>query len=297
MVDWVITTPALLLELVLASGLPLSDIITLCFFDLVMIITGLIGALVVSSYKWAYFTFGDVALVYIWFVLFGPARSSAGAISAAHQKSFTSSAALLSFLWLLYPIAWGLADGGNVISPDSEMVFYGILDFIAKPVFCFFHLWQLSKLDLTMLQLHSGKFSVGQVGDGNYGNNNGNNGNSNVNYGGNPHDVEKSQRGDDAARAAVIGAGIGGGASQRHQDNNLTSDNLSTNNQASSKKGVFARKGRYDATPSVTSAAGGGARPAVAADNGSIANRSIANGSIANGSIAGRRSGATAVNV
>ena len=50
-IDWVITTPALLLELVLATGLPLSDIIALIFFDEVMIITGLVGALVASSYK------------------------------------------------------------------------------------------------------------------------------------------------------------------------------------------------------------------------------------------------------
>jgi bacteriorhodopsin len=50
-IDWVITTPFLLLELVLATGLPLSDIIALIFFDEVMIITGLVGSLVVSSYK------------------------------------------------------------------------------------------------------------------------------------------------------------------------------------------------------------------------------------------------------
>lgn len=60
-IDWVVTTPALLLELVLASGLPLSDIITLVFFDLVMIITGLVGALVASSYKWGYYVFGNFA--------------------------------------------------------------------------------------------------------------------------------------------------------------------------------------------------------------------------------------------
>ncbi|KAK4683811.1 hypothetical protein P7C73_g6409, partial [Tremellales sp. Uapishka_1] len=161
-IDWVITTPALLLELLLASGLPLSDIITLVFFDLVMIITGLVGSLIVSRYKWGFFAFGNAALVYIWWVLFGPARSSAGAIGHGFQKSFVMSAGVLSFLWLLYPIAWGLADGGNVISPDSEMIFYGILDVIAKPVFIFFHLFSLSKLDLTYLQLSSGKFSNGE---------------------------------------------------------------------------------------------------------------------------------------
>jgi bacteriorhodopsin len=39
------------------------------------------------------------------------------------------------FLWFIYPIAWGLCEGGNVISPDSEAVFYGVLDILAKPVF------------------------------------------------------------------------------------------------------------------------------------------------------------------
>ncbi|KAI9635180.1 uncharacterized protein MKK02DRAFT_26856 [Dioszegia hungarica] len=158
-IDWVITTPALLLELTLASGLPLSDIITLVFFDLVMIITGLVGALVASSYKWGYYVFGNLALFYILWVLFGPARTSAGAIGPAYKRSFTSSAAVLSFLWFLYPIAWGIADGASVIHPDSEMIFYGVLDVLAKPVFIIYHLFSLSKLDLTALRLQSGKFT------------------------------------------------------------------------------------------------------------------------------------------
>ena len=33
-------------------------------------------------------------------------------------------------VWILYPVAWGLSEGGNVIQPDSEAVFYGILDLI-----------------------------------------------------------------------------------------------------------------------------------------------------------------------
>jgi len=218
-IDWVITTPALLLELVLASGLPLSDIITLVFFDLVMIITGLIGALVASSYKWGFYTFGCAALFYIWWVLLGPARSTAGIIGREYKKSFTISAALLSFLWLLYPIAWGLADGGNVISPDSEMVFYGILDILAKPVFCFIHLFLLSRLDLTALQLHSGKFSASAVGSA-------------------PYDSEKHSR--------------------HHVVENPPRQNLAavdaTNNVGAQKKGMFSRKGKYDATPASAAA-------------------------------------------
>ncbi|WWD09540.1 hypothetical protein V865_007667 [Kwoniella europaea PYCC6329] len=118
----------------------------------IWVMTGLVGALVVTSYKWGFYTFGCAALFYV-------PRASAGALGADYKSAFTSSAAILSFLWLLYPIAWGLADGGNVITPDSEMIFYGILDVLAKPVFTIYHLYRLSKLDLSLLQLSSGKFS------------------------------------------------------------------------------------------------------------------------------------------
>lgn len=32
-------------------------------------------------------------------------------------------------------LSWGVSEGGNVIVPDSEAVFYGVLEFCAKPVF------------------------------------------------------------------------------------------------------------------------------------------------------------------
>lgn len=72
-------------------------------------------------------------------MLVGPARSAAKALGPDNHSVYIKSAVVLGFLWFLYPIAWGLADGGNVISPDSEMVFYGVLDVLAKPGFILFH--------------------------------------------------------------------------------------------------------------------------------------------------------------
>jgi len=160
-IDWTITTPCLLLELVLATGLPLSDIIALLYFDIVMIVVGLIGALVSSSYKWGFFAFGVAALVYIWAILLGPALRSSAALGPEYSRSYLTSTIVLSTIWALYPICWGLADGGNVITPDGEMIFYGILDILAKPVFTYMHVFLISRLDYTALQLQSGKFSEG----------------------------------------------------------------------------------------------------------------------------------------
>lgn len=158
-IDWTITTPLLLLELLLVSGLPLSTIFITVFFDIVMIICGLIGALVSSDYKWGYYTMGCVAMFYVFYTIYGPGLKSATHLGDEFKKSYLYSSILLTFLWALYPLCWGLCDGGNVISPDSEMIFYGILDLLAKPVFTLFHLWSMRKCNYSSLQLRSGKFS------------------------------------------------------------------------------------------------------------------------------------------
>lgn len=56
MIEQVITTPLLLLELVLATALPLSEIVTLVFFQIALIVARLLGSIVTSSYKWGYYT-------------------------------------------------------------------------------------------------------------------------------------------------------------------------------------------------------------------------------------------------
>ncbi|TKA53312.1 hypothetical protein B0A53_04330 [Rhodotorula sp. CCFEE 5036] len=154
-IDWTITTPMLLLELLLTTGLPLSQLFIIIFMDLVMIETGLIGSLV------GFFAFGCAALIFIWYMLLVPARASAARLGTGFSRAYLTSTSILSFLWLLYPIAWGLCEGGNVISVDSEMVFYGVLDILAKPVFSFVHILAISQLDYARLGLSSSKVSDG----------------------------------------------------------------------------------------------------------------------------------------
>ena len=51
-----------------------------------------------------------------------------------HKCYFTCGVLTLG-LWTLYPVAWAVCEGANVIPPDSEAIFYGVLDVCAKPVF------------------------------------------------------------------------------------------------------------------------------------------------------------------
>ncbi|KAI9709385.1 MAG: hypothetical protein M1812_007721 [Candelaria pacifica] len=152
-IDWVITTPLLLLDLLLTAGLPWPTILFTLFIDEVMIITGLVGALVKSSYKWGYFVFGCVALFGVAWNVTWTARKHAAALGTDVHKVFIQCGVLTIFLWFLYPIAWGLSEGGNVIAPDSEAVFYGILDFLAKPCFGALLLWGHRNIDPARLGL------------------------------------------------------------------------------------------------------------------------------------------------
>ncbi|KAI5209346.1 family A G protein-coupled receptor-like protein [Aureobasidium subglaciale] len=153
-IDWFITTPLLLLDLMLTAATPWPTLLFIILVDEVMIVTGLVGALVRSSYKWGYFVFGCVALFYIIYVLVWEGRRHANALGSDVGRCFTYCGSLTTLLWILYPVAWGVCEGGNLISPDSEAVFYGILDLLAKPVFGALLIWGHRGIDPARLGLY-----------------------------------------------------------------------------------------------------------------------------------------------
>ncbi|KAJ3478299.1 hypothetical protein NLI96_g9855 [Meripilus lineatus] len=158
-IQWFITFPLILLELLLATGLNLSDIMTTLFMGIVLVVMGLVGSLVQSTYKWGFFTFGIAALFYIWYVLLWHAPHTTFAAGGVLRSGYIRSASYLSFMLITYPIAWACSEGGNVITPTSEMIWYGILDIFAGPVFLFLFLWNLRSVDYSAFGLQSGKYT------------------------------------------------------------------------------------------------------------------------------------------
>lgn len=134
-IDWFVTTPLLLLDLLLTAGMPWPTILITLLADEVMIVTGLVGALTRTSYKWGYYTFAMLAFFYVIYSLAITGRGYANALGKEVSRTYNMCGVLTLGIWLLYPIAWGVSEGGNVLHPDSEAIFYGILDLIAKPVF------------------------------------------------------------------------------------------------------------------------------------------------------------------
>ncbi|OTB02950.1 hypothetical protein M426DRAFT_61240 [Hypoxylon sp. CI-4A] len=152
-IDWFITTPLLLLDLLLTAGVPTPTILATLLADLIMIVTGLVGALTQTRFKWGFWSFGMLALFFIAYELLFDARRHAQVLGGDAKKTFMLCGTFLLFIWFLYPIAWGLSEGGNIIHPDGEAVFYGVLDVLAKPVFGILLLWGHRRLSSSQLGL------------------------------------------------------------------------------------------------------------------------------------------------
>jgi len=131
-----------------------------------MVVSALIGSLVPSTYKWGFFTFSVSALFFIWYHVLFPSTSAASFLGQDIGFGYRLHSIGLMFIWGLYPICWGLSEGGNVISPTGEMVFYGVLDIIAKPLFLFAYVRQVSTIDYGTWGFQSGKTSQFGAGGG-----------------------------------------------------------------------------------------------------------------------------------
>ena len=75
------------------------------------------------------------------------------------RQGYRVASSYLAFMLITYPICWACAEGGNVITVTSEMIWYGIIDIFTIPVFLFAFLWHLRGADYSSFALRSGKYT------------------------------------------------------------------------------------------------------------------------------------------
>lgn len=86
---------------------------------------------------------------YLAYDLLVPTRSQASKTLGSAFSAFTLPSLLyVGLLWILYPIAWGVSEGGNYIAPDSEAVFYGVIDLFAFLFVPIYTLVTMRKVDV-----------------------------------------------------------------------------------------------------------------------------------------------------
>ncbi len=142
-VDWVLTVPLLLAELVivlkLSGGKTRSLLIRLTLAALAMIILGYPGELAASdsTAKIVWGILGTLPFLYILYVLFVELSGSLGRQAPGVVRLLSALRWILLVTWTVYPIAYILPAfiSDPVVAEVARQVGYSVADVLAKPLF------------------------------------------------------------------------------------------------------------------------------------------------------------------
>ncbi|KAG9249460.1 uncharacterized protein F5Z01DRAFT_669173 [Emericellopsis atlantica] len=166
---WAVSFPSTSLALGLLSGISWNTILCNIAITWIWVATYLIAAYTPTDYKWGFFVFGTFALIILVLSTINECREEAQRIGIGRDYAILASWA--SFLWLLYPVAFGLSDGGNLIGVTASFIFIGVLDILMLG-FCFVLLvisrrWDWHRLSLDFSEFRgSGEFRNSNINAG-----------------------------------------------------------------------------------------------------------------------------------
>ena len=136
--DWLVTTPLLLLDLAGLAGVSMDDQISLVILDVLMILAGFAGGLAESDSAtlalWFLGMIFYIPIVYDLVIVFPASAEKVGASAAA---TYGKIMWLTVILWTFYPVVYFAAQYKNYIGLTGEILAYCILDVIAKCGFGF----------------------------------------------------------------------------------------------------------------------------------------------------------------
>ncbi len=146
-VDWVVTTPLLLLGVLTIALRPVRGgeegrsrtalVAGLLGLDAFMIVTGVIAAFTTDdTVKYVWFTVSCAAFLGVLYALLGPIAAAAREHGAAVAGLYRKLMLVLASLWFVYPILWLLGtEGTSTISQTTEVATFAIIAVTAKAVF------------------------------------------------------------------------------------------------------------------------------------------------------------------
>ena len=143
-IDWVFTTPLLLIGLMTVAMPRLQSpeqardrnalLGTVIGADVLMIVTGAIGAITVdTTVKYLWYAFGCIAFLVVLYQILIPIRAAARGRGTEHARLYDRLLWVLIVLWFVYPIVWVLGtEGSQVIGLSAEVGIFAIVDILAK---------------------------------------------------------------------------------------------------------------------------------------------------------------------
>jgi len=134
--EWLLTTPLIITDLVLLAGLNGSNLFSAIVADVVVIVAGFFAATAGSvKVKWGWFVIAIIAYLWVVYILAAGAKVARSAKGPTVSKFYISIMAYSVILWLAYPIVWAIAAGTKHLSVDGEIIAYAVLDVLTKGVF------------------------------------------------------------------------------------------------------------------------------------------------------------------
>merc|ERR1711998_533059 len=137
-VGWMLTTPLMLWDLCVLGSAHSRTRLFIIVMDVLMIGSGLIGGLIESTDRWAFFGFSMAAFLPILCWLDGEGANMCGGFMQAGDRkktTFRRAMNLTVLSWIGYPVIWAVAEGSEVLNANGEAIAYTILDIVSKSVF------------------------------------------------------------------------------------------------------------------------------------------------------------------
>jgi bacteriorhodopsin len=134
-VDWILTTPLMIWDILALAGAPADEIMLAVGVDILMIAFGLVGAQTPDQNKWFFFIIGMLCFGHVVMVLLK--YSGMNKFGDDARALYNKVAYMTIFLWTLYPVVWVLAEGTRMVSASLEACLYCIMDVSSKCLFGF----------------------------------------------------------------------------------------------------------------------------------------------------------------
>ncbi|AXR76825.1 bacteriorhodopsin [Natrarchaeobaculum sulfurireducens] len=132
-VDWILTTPLLLLFLGLLAGSDSRELGVVIAVNTAVMVLGFAAALVPGGLGYGLFVVAGIVYLGLLYLLLGPMSDRAAEQGAAVTSLFTSLRNLTVILWSVYPVIWLLGPPGlGMITPTVDIMLISYLDVLTK---------------------------------------------------------------------------------------------------------------------------------------------------------------------
>jgi bacteriorhodopsin len=143
-IDWVFTTPLLLIGLIgvgMRSGTTGPEVRNRGALmgaaigaDVLMIVTGVLAALSIGNlHKYVWFVVSCLFFLAVLAIVWGPVRTAATAHGGETAALYNRLLLVLTALWFVYPVLWILGtEGTATLSINAEVVTFAVIDLTAK---------------------------------------------------------------------------------------------------------------------------------------------------------------------